>query len=556
MSRWFEHPRSLVWILLAYLPLLWLFGVPLTGDQKTYIAIALELLESGTWLQPLLFGEPCYLKPPLQYWATVLSWKVLGLSWFSTVLPSVLCLVGTAALLNGMSVRAGGRGRAGLWFAAMACSLTYALSVQMEIYLVFFATLAWALALRWGDSGRALFLYAAFAAAGLLSIVKSPLYSVFWTVSFLAWVFWGSGVSVKRGLQKLKNPHLYGAIALGIFCGIAWYLWIYSHDGARFWEEYVVRESIAKQGGNGSRLGDFWLSYWGSLFPASFFAVVAVVYAFFGRDRHGGAAPRRLWLLWMLPPALFFSWFPYRTETYLYVLTPVVAWILDHASVAQKKRWQRAWTLAGVLTSILVICATALLFWLATRWSLLSLSALIAVVALGLISAFLVFAGVIRQKSDHALVPVAFLVLLLAVRIGAIDLGQKEMKALHEARARIASGTDSEKVSAPIFYWNEGKDIWTESVMIGAAMNETAHQVVTENEALDRLRRGEVLVLADHQWPAFRERLRARLEPKESLSESVWTRWSRRGGLSLQRLIRESPPQTLTRDYWLVKLKK
>ena len=52
-----RHPGHLIWILAAYVPLLWEMMIPFTGDQKTYIAIAMEMRERGEWLQPLLFGS-------------------------------------------------------------------------------------------------------------------------------------------------------------------------------------------------------------------------------------------------------------------------------------------------------------------------------------------------------------------------------------------------------------------------------------------------------------------------------------------------------------------
>ena len=73
-----RHPGHLFWVAAAYLINLGSFSVPLTGDQKTYVAIANEMRERGSWMVPYLFGEPNYLKPPFQYWATLISWNLFG----------------------------------------------------------------------------------------------------------------------------------------------------------------------------------------------------------------------------------------------------------------------------------------------------------------------------------------------------------------------------------------------------------------------------------------------------------------------------------------------
>ena len=208
-----QMARPMLWVLLAYIPWLWAYSVPLTGDQKTYISIAQELIESHTWLQPIYLGEPCYFKLLLQYWSTLLSWKVLGISWFATLLPSVICLLITAALLNWISRKQKGRGQAGIWFAAMACTMTYATTAQMEIYLVCLSTVGWASIFQWDESRRQRYLYLAFVAIGLLALVKSPLHAVLMTVSVSVWL-----LATRR--HAFRNIHLYLALVLGICAGL------------------------------------------------------------------------------------------------------------------------------------------------------------------------------------------------------------------------------------------------------------------------------------------------------------------------------------------------
>jgi 4-amino-4-deoxy-L-arabinose transferase-like glycosyltransferase len=75
-------PFAVPFVLGFYLILLWNMSVPMTGDQKVYLSIALEMRERGEWIIPYLFERANFLKPPLQYWTTLLGWKILGFSLF------------------------------------------------------------------------------------------------------------------------------------------------------------------------------------------------------------------------------------------------------------------------------------------------------------------------------------------------------------------------------------------------------------------------------------------------------------------------------------------
>jgi len=52
----------------------------LIPDEGRYVGVALSMLESGDYLVPRLDGLPFFHKPPLHYWLTALSLKVLGVN--------------------------------------------------------------------------------------------------------------------------------------------------------------------------------------------------------------------------------------------------------------------------------------------------------------------------------------------------------------------------------------------------------------------------------------------------------------------------------------------
>lgn len=72
--------------------LLWgicLGDLPLNDwDEATRALISREIYRSGNWLYPTLHGEPYFFKPPLMHWLIALSYRIGGVTEFTTRLPA------------------------------------------------------------------------------------------------------------------------------------------------------------------------------------------------------------------------------------------------------------------------------------------------------------------------------------------------------------------------------------------------------------------------------------------------------------------------------------
>jgi 4-amino-4-deoxy-L-arabinose transferase-like glycosyltransferase len=68
-------------------------------DEPRYAWIARDMMESGDWITPRLYGSPWFEKPPLYYWGAALSFKLFGVSEMTARLPSAIsALFATLAL--------------------------------------------------------------------------------------------------------------------------------------------------------------------------------------------------------------------------------------------------------------------------------------------------------------------------------------------------------------------------------------------------------------------------------------------------------------------------
>lgn len=58
-------------------------------DEPRYAWVAREMVESGDWVTPRLYGKPWFEKPPLYYWEAAIRFRMFGVSEFTARLPSV-----------------------------------------------------------------------------------------------------------------------------------------------------------------------------------------------------------------------------------------------------------------------------------------------------------------------------------------------------------------------------------------------------------------------------------------------------------------------------------
>jgi len=68
-------------------------------DEPRYAWIARDMVETGDWVTPRLYGKPWFEKPPLFYWGAAICFKACGVSEAAARLPSAIsALLATLAL--------------------------------------------------------------------------------------------------------------------------------------------------------------------------------------------------------------------------------------------------------------------------------------------------------------------------------------------------------------------------------------------------------------------------------------------------------------------------
>lgn len=113
-------------------------------DEFRYAQIPLEMLNTGNFAAPQMFGHPYFEKPVLGHWLTAANFYIFGCNNFAIRLASALC-TGFAAFLVGLMIFTACRDKR---FAALGtlmylcCSMVYGLGVfaVLDAPMVFFST--------------------------------------------------------------------------------------------------------------------------------------------------------------------------------------------------------------------------------------------------------------------------------------------------------------------------------------------------------------------------------------------------------------------------------
>jgi 4-amino-4-deoxy-L-arabinose transferase-like glycosyltransferase len=144
-----RRERSTYLGLAAFAAVLWLATLSLrplfNTDEGRYAEIPREMLSGGDWVIPHLNGLAYVEKPPLQYWATALSLRVVGQSEFGARLYTALCALAAVLIVALTANRLWGAAagwRAGALLASMLLFLVMGQLLTLDMSLTWYMTLA------------------------------------------------------------------------------------------------------------------------------------------------------------------------------------------------------------------------------------------------------------------------------------------------------------------------------------------------------------------------------------------------------------------------------
>lgn len=298
--------------------LVFLSSVPLLDpDEPVYGETAKEMLATGDFLSPRIYGEFWYDKPPLFYWQEALSFSLFGVSDFTARLPSVLIGAGTAVYLYHSARHIFPEKTAFLGaflFASMLEPIVLARSAVTDMTLTAALTVALMSFLREKYA-------AAYIACGFALLAKGPIGFGFPALIVGLWLL----VQGKFTLKPIMRLRWYWGIPLACLVGLPWYLYMTSVHGAAFVDTFLGYHNLTRFAAPEHAGKDHCYLYL-IVLAAGCFPWSGAVFASVSRFVAWRRDPARLYLIvWAAFIFLFFSASATQLFSYILPLFPPLA---------------------------------------------------------------------------------------------------------------------------------------------------------------------------------------------------------------------------------------
>ena len=193
-------------------------------DEGRYSEISREMAETGDFVTPRLNGLKYFEKPPLQYWATAIAFKLFGESEFTARLYITLCGLGCILLVAYTGTRVFDD-ETGLYAGLVMLSALYVMLlngiVVLDVGLTFWLTLAVSALMisvyAANDAARRRWLWLAWAAMALAVLSKGLIGIVFPAAAVFLYCVVQRDLSLIRRLEWVVGPLVFLAIVVPWF---------------------------------------------------------------------------------------------------------------------------------------------------------------------------------------------------------------------------------------------------------------------------------------------------------------------------------------------------
>lgn len=288
--------------------------------ESNYALTAKEMVLSGDWLSPQIYGHYWYDKPIFFYWLTALAYKIFGFTEFaSRFFPALFGLGGLALVAWGGSKL--DNERSGFCSALVLLSsvefflISKSVITDAMLFFFFSATLLF-FYLGYRD-GKASYWYIMYAAAGFSVLTKGPIGVLLPGLIITLFLLW------QRDWRVLKRMHLASGTLLCAAVAVPWYAAMYSLHGSDFINTFFGTHNFLRATVSEHPRDDVFYYYTLvnllALFPWSGLVPLAV-YKWQQAGRPKLTEQQRFLLLWALVVFVFFQCMATKYITYTYPL--------------------------------------------------------------------------------------------------------------------------------------------------------------------------------------------------------------------------------------------
>ncbi|WP_346354465.1 glycosyltransferase family 39 protein [Azotosporobacter soli] len=290
--------------------------LPVTDPvESNYALTAKEMLLTGNWLSPQIYGQVWFDKPIMIYWLIAASFKVFGLTEFAARLPAALSSAATVMLAYWFSLKLY-RHRQGALYAALvlATALQFwivARGIITDAVLMLFASLTLAAFYQWWSEREQYWLDLAFVASGLSVLTKGPVGLVLPGLIILLFSLQSKQWGWLRPWALLRG------VACFTFVVTPWYLAMYSLHGDAFVQTFLGLHNYVRATVSEHPQDNVWY-YYLLLMPIALLPWSGIFLRCLMRIRHTRASNGLFLWLWLGVIIFFYSLMATKYATYAF----------------------------------------------------------------------------------------------------------------------------------------------------------------------------------------------------------------------------------------------
>lgn len=305
--------------------------------ESNYALTAKEMVLSGDWLSPQIYGHYWYDKPIMFYWLTALGFKLFGFTEFGArFFPAVFGMLGLGLVSYGgyrlYNAKVGFYSGVLLLTSVEFFLISKSIITDAVLFLFFSATL---LFFYLGNSeNKPLFWYLMYASAGLSVLTKGPIGVLLPGLIITLFLLWQRDWQVLRRCRLISGTLLCAAIA------VPWYAAMYSLHGSDFINTFFGVHNFLRATVSEHPRDNVWYYYLAvnglALFPWS--GLVPLCLWKRWRQKIAFSTSEKFLLLWAGVVFLFFQCMATKYITYTYPLLFPMSIFLAKELVAQEDR--------------------------------------------------------------------------------------------------------------------------------------------------------------------------------------------------------------------------
>lgn len=329
VSNFAASPR-IYWVLFLTSFLGYMFfnqAIPITDPvESNYALTAKEMVLTGDWVSPRIYGNVWFDKPIFFYWLTALSFQLFGFSeWAARLAPALFAAVGVV-LLYWFTSKTTTRRSALLATVIMGTSFEYILLAKLVITdMVFFVFNCAALGFFYLGyvkmDGTKRWYLAAYVGMALAVLTKGPIGALLPALVMLLVIM------LQRNWAELKEMYLLSGVLLFAVVALPWYAAMYTLHGMEFINNFFgvhnyLRATVSEHPKD--NVSYYYLAVFVlSMLPWSALAIKALIQGC--KDLRSQTSPLLLFLfLWIAAYSGFYSLMATKYLTYTFpILFPV-----------------------------------------------------------------------------------------------------------------------------------------------------------------------------------------------------------------------------------------